>query len=127
MKTTKIIETVKAKKARSYWGKGVQAYAIEMLELVADWNPELTLDNCRNILLNGADDWYHYSVSGTFLACDVDIAERLCSPSELKRITRKDGTVRGDCLSAQGRALCQAYNMIREIIWRDSKKQEAII
>lgn len=125
MKTTKIIETVKAKNARSYWGKGVQAYAIEMLEFVADWNPELTLENCRKILLNGADDWYHYSVSGTFLVCDVDIAERLCSPSELKRITHKDGTVRGNWLSAQCNALCQAYHMIREIIWRDSKKQEA--
>ena len=127
MKTTKIIEAIKAKNARSYWGKGVQTYAIEMLELVADWNPDLTLDNCRKILLNGADDWYHYSVSGTFLVCDVDIAERLCSPSELKRITRKDGTVRGNWLSTQGDALFQAYHMIRGIIWRDSKKQKATI
>ena len=118
MKTTKIIEAVKAKKARSYWNKGVQTYAIEMLEFVTDWNPDLTLENCRKILLNGADDWYHYSVSGRFLVSDVDIAQRLCSPSELKRITRKDGTIREDCLSAQGRALCQAYNMIREIIRR---------
>lgn len=127
MKTTKIIEAVKAKNARSYWGKGVQAYAIEMLEFVADWNPDLTLENCKKILLNGADDWYHYSVSGTFLVCDVDIAERLCSPSELKRITRKDGTVRGNWLSVQGEALRHGYNMIREIIWRDSKKQEVMI
>ena len=118
MKTTKIIEAVKANKVRSYWDKGVQTYAVEMLELVADWNPDLTLENCRKILLNGADDWYHYSVSGTFLVCDVDIAERLCSPSELKRITRKDGTVRGNWLSTQGNALCQAYNMIRCIIRR---------
>ena len=127
MKTTKIIEAIKAKKIRSYWGKGVQTYAVEMLEIVADWNPDLTLENCRKILLNGADDWYHYSVSGTFLVCDVDIAERLCSPSELKRITRKDGTIREDCLSAQCNALCQAYHMIREIIWRDSKKTGGLI
>ena len=118
MKTTKIIEAVKAKKARSYWGKGVQTYAIEMLELVADWNPDLTLENCKKILLNGADNWHHYSDGGSFLVCDVDIAERLCSPSELKRITRKDGTVRGNWLSAQGNALCQAFNMIRWIIRR---------
>ena len=71
MKTTKIIEAVKAKNARSYWGKGVQTYAIEMLELVADWNPDLTLENCKKILLNGAKKKY------VFMQINIQISQTI--------------------------------------------------
>ena len=38
--------------------------------------------------MNGAMDWEDYSYGGCSLIYDGDIAERLCTPSELKK---KDG------------------------------------
>lgn len=51
-------------------------------------NVELTLDNELIYALNGAESWKEYSYGACSLICDSDIAERLCTPSELKR---KDG------------------------------------
>ena len=36
-------------------------------------------------LLNGASDWNQYSWGGCSLIYNSDIAERVCSPSKLKR------------------------------------------
>jgi len=67
---------------RSAWQRGVKAYARDLLETI-DGQP-VTRDN----LLNGADDWTQWAEGGCGLVYDYDIAQRLCSPSELKR---KDG------------------------------------
>lgn len=65
-------------------------------------------------LLSGARDWKEYSYSGNSLIYNKDIAERLSNPSELKRVTDKDGLVREmankneNWLDVQARALQQA-------------------
>ena len=66
-------------------------------------------------LLNGAMDWEDYSYGGCSLIYDSQIAERLCTPSELKK---KDGgrlepNSQESWLDVQTRALRQASIRIK--------------
>lgn len=71
-------------------------------------------------LKNGADSWGQYSRDGSALVYDDDIAERLCTPSELKR--KHGGKLapnkRETWLDVQSRALFQAAELIRLIVTR---------
>ena len=119
MSTTKqkqLLAAVSAHKAgRSAWARGVKAYAVELVEGLndgADLSNEALL---AKELLNGASNWAQYSEGGCALIYDADIAERLCSPSELKRC--KDGerqpNSRENWLDCQARALAQAAALVR--------------
>ena len=94
----------------SAWSKGVQLYAEELREFLAENNLQATKEN----LLNGARDWSEYSYGGCSLIYDADIAERLCSPSTLKR--KKGGELqpnsRETWLDVQARALYQAARIV---------------
>lgn len=98
----------------SKWTTGVNEYADELREFLAENNLEATKEN----MLNGADDWHMYSYGGSALIYDEDIAERLATPSEIKRRTRKDGSfnqmanARETWLDVQARALYQASRKI---------------
>ena len=65
-------------------------------------------------LLNGAQDWEQYSWGGCSLIDDSEIAERLCTPSELKttRNGERKPNRREEWLDVQARALFQAANRI---------------
>lgn len=112
---------IKSARARSSWAKGVKLYALELLDnydnlvrFCARMGYELAPLNREN-LLDGAKDWVQYSQGGCALVYNWDIAERLCSPSELKRCTRKGGTLRElDWLKIQARALAQAASLLFE-------------
>ena len=72
-------------------------------------------------LLNGAKDWKHYSYGGNSLIYNGDIAERLATPSELKRVKDKYGNYREmankneNWLDVQARALYQAsYKLLNQ-------------
>jgi len=103
-----IIESIRARKTRSAWDRGVQAYAIELLEDLE--GEEIT----REALLNGASDWSEYSQGGCALIYDADIAERLCSPSELRKTRggERNPNRRETWLDVQARALSQAFRLI---------------
>lgn len=115
MKTIKELrDAIENEKVRSAWDKGVKEYALELIE-------EMGADQMmkgdkldHDTLLNGADDWKQYSWGGSALIYDGDIAERLCSPSELKKT--KNGERRPNAneewLDVQARALFQAERMI---------------
>lgn len=100
-----------ATKAVSAWKKGVKDYALELVESA---EAELTHENAKAILLNGAKDWTQYSYGGCSAIYDVDIAERLCTPSFFKK--KKGGALqpntRETWLDVQARALSQAFNLI---------------
>jgi hypothetical protein len=102
-------------KPRSAWKKGVKDYALELVESA---EVELTPENLKSTLLNGAKDWSQYSQGGCAAIYDADIAERLCSPSELKR--KKGGdlqpSTRETWLDVQARALFQAFNLINRLL-----------
>ena len=108
---TKLNET----KALSAWRKGVKDYALEMVESAEN---ELTPENVESELLNGARDWKEYSHGGCSAIYDADIAERLCTPSELKK--KKGGDLQPSTqetwLDCQARALSQAYNLIARLL-----------
>ena len=99
---------------RSAWSRAVYTYASE---LVAGLEPSADLSNepmLREALLNGASDWQQYSEGGCALIYDSDIAERLCSPSELKRCKggERQPNARENWIECQARALGQAANLV---------------
>lgn len=101
---------------RSAWDKAVTIYA---LELVEDFTENCADDEeiTKEKLLNGASDWNQYSWGGSSLIYDCDIAERVCTPSELKK--RNGGEWKPnrneEWLDVQARALFQACNRIMRI------------
>ena len=129
MSTTRkqLLEAVSAHKAgRSAWSRGVHAYAVELVEGLVDDADLCTDETLWKELLNGADNWRQYSEGGCALVYDADIAERLCSPSELKRT--KWGMLppnsRENWLDCQSRALWQAHKVI-ETEWRKLERGAA--
>ena len=111
---------------RSAWKRGVNEYAQGFVDDLEEWTEGgyITLEDIQNtkklenILLNGANNWSHYSWSGCSLCYNYQIAERLCSPSELKKTRNgmRDPNSREGWLDVQARALAQAYWRVRKAI-----------
>ena len=126
MKLENIRKELEAMKTRSAWAAGVKEYAIELLERLEEWeaggyfnNSDLTdRKKLHSALLNGADNWKEYSWGGCSLIYDRDIAERLCTPSELKKTRNgeRKPNKSEEWLDTQARALFQAEAMINKII-----------
>lgn len=118
----KVAAELEAHKDRSAWGKGVNAYALELVEELRERaayegrNPEPGKE-CREWMLNGAQDWNQYSWGGSSLIYDGDIAERLCTPSELKKTRHGERrpNSREEWLDTQARALTQACNRVARV------------
>lgn len=102
-----IIASIEATTPRSAWDKAVKQYALELLE-------NLEGDYTEAALLNGAENWKAYSYGGCSLIYDADIAERVCSTSELKRVRggERNPNGRESWLDCQARALRQAARLI---------------
>ena len=101
------------KPGRSAWSRAVRLYAVELVESLddsADLSNETLLVKA---LLNGADNWQQYSEGGCSLVYDADIAERVCSPSELKRCKggERRPNARENWIECQARALGQAASL----------------
>ena len=111
------------KPGRSAWSRAVHSYASELvegLESSADLSNERLLEKA---MLNGAGDWQQYSEGGCALVYDADIAERLCSPSELKRCKggERQPNARETWLDCQARALSQAGFLVRRAYHKASR------
>ena len=118
----RITAQLEARKDRSAWDKGVTKYAFELVEELEerasyeDRNPAAG-EECREWMLNGARDWNAYSWGGSSLIYDCDIAERLCTPSELKKTRHGERrpNSREEWLDTQARALYQACNRVSRL------------
>lgn len=118
----KVAAELEAQKDRSAWGRGVNTYALELVEELRERaayegrNPEPGKE-CREWMLNGAQDWNQYSWGGSSLIYDSDIAERLCTPSELKKTRHGERrpNSREEWLDTQARALTQACNRVARV------------
>lgn len=118
----KLYQSIESEKQRSAWDKGVTQYALEMVEQLGEqinggYFEELDLTESKKVraaLLNGAADWSQNSWGGCSLIYDSDIAERLCSPSELKKTRNGERrpNSREEWLDTQARALFQAANRV---------------
>lgn len=122
----KALETLDSRTDRSAWDRGVTVYACELLTSVVEnvdggyfAAPQTRAEFCI-VARNGAGTWREYSHGGCALIYDCDIAERLCTPSELKK--KRGGELnpnsRETWLDVQARALNQAaaraWNAIRD-------------
>ena len=122
MTINELKQAIANEKPRSAWGRRVKEYAEGLAEELEEaiqggyFAEDKLTDRAalKEQMLNGADNWSQYSYGGSALIYDGDIAERLCSPSELKKV--KGGERRPNAneewLDVQARALSQAANMI---------------
>lgn len=118
----KMTAELEAQKDRSAWNRGVNAYALELVEELEERAQYEGRDpqpgkECREWMLNGAADWSQYSWGGSSLIYDGDIAERLCTPSELKKTRHGERrpNSREEWLDVQARALYQACNRVSRV------------
>ena len=122
MKTQDLLNHVESVKVRGAWEKGVKLYAEDLLSNALDYDyAEVNnLAELRETILNGAEDWKQYAAGGLGLVYNSYIAERLCSPSELKKTDngRKDPNARETWIDVEARALYQAWLMIRDAYYK---------
>ena len=99
---------------KTAWKCGVIRYAQELAEEAAGHTWLKTPKTIEEALLNGASSWSEYSDGGCGLIYDADIAERLCTPSELKRSLdgKRNPNRRERWLDVQARALRQAAGIL---------------
>jgi hypothetical protein len=111
-------------KTRSAWSKGVKAYAFHILANFEEWqrfNESESLE-CPELdevtALNGAQDWNAWAYGGCGLCYDAYIAERLCTPSELKKLRGGARVPAGAATwcDIEARAVRQAWRMIAEAV-----------
>ena len=124
----KAMDIIDKRRLRSAWDRGVRAYAHELLGNLFYWTVSMArkldgLEEAEEKALNGAKSWEQYSRSGFSLAADWEIAERLCTPSELERCRgglRKPNP-REDWVDTQARALFQAWKMLEDALLETDK------
>lgn len=107
-----------ARKGRSAWDKGVNVYALELLDTIPCNVEYGSFASFKADALNGADNWSQYSWGGCSLIYNEDIAERLCTPSEFKRTRcgERRPNSREEWLDTQARALSQAARRIWDLM-----------
>lgn len=112
---------------RSAWNRGVALYAMDLVKDMIEENETgfLKLVDGKvkggytvSILNQHFDMWVSFSRGGLSLIYNQDIAERLCTPSELKKTHNGDykPNRRESWLEVQGRALYQAAALVRKAI-----------
>lgn len=116
----KIRERLAATKPRSAWDKGVKEIAeglLDKYEEIVQYRegsypvPPLT----EKTVLNGANSWEQYCYGGCAMIYNREIAETLCTPSELRRTDhgRKAPNSRETWMDVQVRAHVQAWALIK--------------
>lgn len=112
-------ESIKSgNRPRSAWDRGVVQYVEDFLQGLEDYqindSPIECLEQLLPVLLNGAKDWRDYSNGGCALVYDEDIAERLCTPAQLRDFQAGvPRMLRRDWLELQARALYHAWFILR--------------
>lgn len=120
--TAALTAELNARHDRNAWDKAVTLYALDLLEAI-QWQvsdlERLPINGAEleSWALNGASDWNQYSWGDCSLCYNGQIAERVCTPSELKRAHNGERrpNSREDWLDVQARALYQAFNRLRKI------------
>lgn len=119
-----VVNEVNKAKYCTAWNRGVQAYALDILasfEEARQWceeNGENVPELDEVTALNGAQDWSAWSYGGCGLIYNAYIAERLCTPSELRKL---DGGAKVPAgaftwCDIEARAARQAWRMIAAIV-----------
>lgn len=121
MKKQELLEKLKKLTPRRAWSRAVVSDAVDLVDSLNCSEIPNNWEELKKLLLNGAADWSAYSYGGCALAYNEDIARRYCTPSELRQVNHKDGTIseranaRENWLDVQARALRQAALLIKEV------------
>ena len=110
------LERINNERKRSAWDRGVSSYTVELMETLREYGEEPTdIKSLDAMMLNGARSWSEYSWGGCSLIYDADIAETLCTPSQLKRTDggRLNPNSRETWIDVQAKALEQAARRVR--------------
>lgn len=104
---------------RSHWERAVKDYALEMIsqcDRTSITSYKQIPNHCNAFNMTDSALAKALSEGGCFEIYNGDIAKRLCTPSQLKRVARKDGTVRDlpheTWIDAQTRAVNQAIFLL---------------
>ncbi len=110
---TKIRQAITAN-TRPGWKMGVRKYAIELLTKFKDNTPPLPFN--EKSFLNGSTNWREYSEDGNSLIYNEDIAQRVCTPKQLKLSDngKKEPSRDVTWIDVQGNALYQAFQLIKD-------------
>jgi len=119
MTNKSLYDAIENYKATSAWNKGLKVFALEIVESAEKY---ITMDNVKEIILNGAESYHAASFGGNFLIYDNDIAERFCNQSELKKNKNgeKEPNARESWLDLQARAAFQVEFLIKRAILQGS-------
>lgn len=128
---------VKGYAPRSKWGQAIKGYALDMLDNIEDKDAPVDTITLGELVNNygymfikigtfRAQAWNaakETSEGGNFLIYTQDIAKNLATPSEIKKCTRKDGSLRDPnrretWLDCQTRAVYQAILLIQNYAGR---------
>ena len=109
-----LMQAIEETKARSYWKRGVRTLAVSMAERFEVDDVPQDRTEIRRLCLNGAGDFKQLSYGGCYEIYNEDIAQLLCTPSELKRCRGGEKAPHHyeTWLDVQARALYQAYQLI---------------
>lgn len=119
MKKQEILNKLEKLTPRSAWRRAVVSDAVDLVDSLNCSEIPNNWEELKKSLLNGAANWSAYSYGGCALVYDEDIARHYCTPSELRRVTRKDGTISRranaveNWLDVQAPALYQAAMLIK--------------
>ena len=109
-------------RARSAWDRGVRLYSHELMGNLFYWTMQgHYLDGIGEAYekaLQGTASWEQYSQDGLSLIYNREIAERLCTSSELKRCKEgmRNPNSNEDWVDVQARALYQAWLLVRDAL-----------
>lgn len=119
LRINRTAQELENQKTRGAWANGVKCYAFDLLrdfEEFCSYDLQNAPEFSEATLLNGAVNWLQYAEGGCGLCYNSAIAERLCNPTELKRVKggAKNPNSCENWLQVEARALSQAWRMLRD-------------
>ena len=120
MKKQELLNKLEKLTPRGAWRRAVVSDAVDLVDSLNCSEIPNNWEELKKALLNGAADWSAYSYGGCALVYDEDIARHYCTPSEVRKVTHKDGTISQranageNWLDVQARAIWQAARLIKQ-------------
>lgn len=117
--------------AETVWRSGVRSYAVELFTDVAEARglnifDDVTVEITETELLNGADNWLHFSKGGCALVFNEDICRRLYGNKTHEKFFKSKNTSQNqpDWIELQAKALESAAKLVMKTVNKSINKEE---